>query len=62
MGLFQPHGRYRRRDGQADLMDNVDMPAWQMAGIALVCVIIGAVVATYLKPAAKPDPKRKNDE
>ena len=35
---------------------------WQAAAIALVCVIIGMVVATYLKPAAKADPKRKNDQ
>ena len=43
-------------------MEGLALSPWQTAGIALLCVIIGAVVATYLKPAAKPDPKRKNDQ
>jgi uncharacterized membrane-anchored protein YhcB (DUF1043 family) len=43
-------------------MEGIAVSPWQACAIALVCVIIGAVVATYLKPAAKPDPKRKNDE
>ena len=43
-------------------MEGFALSPWQVSALALVCVIAGAVVATYLKPAAKPDPKRKNDE
>jgi hypothetical protein len=41
---------------------SLSLTNWQAAGIALVCVTIGMVVGTYLKRAAKPDLKRKNDE
>ena len=43
-------------------MEGFTLSPWQVSVLALVCVIAGAVVATYLKPAAKPDQKRKNDD
>jgi uncharacterized membrane-anchored protein YhcB (DUF1043 family) len=43
-------------------MTGFALTTWQAAGLALVCVIIGMVVGTYLKRAEKPDQKRKNDK
>jgi len=40
------------------------MTAWQWCGLAILLVIIGAIVATYIGPGVKikRDPNRKNDD
>ena len=44
-------------------METIALTNWQAAGLALMCVIVGAVVAAYFKPDAKtpPDSKRRKD-
>jgi hypothetical protein len=42
-------------------VENVTLTAWQWCALALVSIVAGVVVATYLKPAEKPDTK-KNDK